>query len=366
MKSQPLHPLLNPLITIVCIVGIGYFLVTQKTLLLPLVLGFLFALLLLPAVQRLEKIHVPKILANIIMIVATILVLITIMGALSITLSQFVGDIPNYQVEAKQNIGLIQQMITNVSGISLIDQNSWIDQNINLVEIGLQNVGNVISQATSIASTLGLTFLYTFFMLFYRAKLRIFLQKLLGGEAEKNILNVIKKIGTIVPHYLTGVIKVMLILATLNTLGLWMIGIHNPLFWGIFIAVLNIIPYVGTLVGFIALIIITLITQGIPLAIGAIILFLITQFIDNNILTPKIAGGTININPLAAILGIIIMGSLWGTVGMMLALPLVGIIKVIADGLPEYEAWGYLLGDEKPESPTLLGKQITKLITFKK
>ncbi len=366
MRSSTLTPLLNPLITIICIIGIGYLLVIQKTFFIPLVLGFLFSLLLLPAVQRLEKMRIPRALANIIMIIATILVLIIIMGSLSVTLSQFIGDIPNYQVEAKQNIGIIQQAITNISGISLVEQNNWIDQNFNLVEIGLQNVGNVISQATSIASTLGLTFLYTFFMLFYRTKLRTFLQKLLGGETEKNILVVIKKIGTVVPHYLTGVIKVMIILAIMNTLGLWIIGIHNPLFWGIFIAVLNIIPYVGTLIGFAGLIIITLITQGVPLAIGAVILFLITQFIDNNILTPNIAGGTININPLAAILGIIIMGSLWGTVGMMLALPLVGIIKVIADGLPEYEAWGYLLGDESPEAPSPLGKRITKLITLKK
>lgn len=362
MKLEKITPLLNPLITIIWIIGAGYFFATQKTILLPMVLGFLFALLLLPGTQRLERWRIPRIISSLIMIIITILILLGIMGSLSLTLSQFIGDLPTYGIQIKQNIGNLQNTLSSITGISLVEQNSWIDQNINFLELGVQNIGSVISSATTIASTLTLTFLYTFFMLYYRTRITIFLQKLLGGEQEKQILAIIKKMGGVIPHYLTGVLKVMVILASINTLGLWLIGIHNPMFWGIFIAVLNIIPYVGTLIGFVGLIIISLITQGIPFALGAVVLFLLTQFIDNNILTPRIAGGNININPLAAIVAIIIFGSLWGTVGMMLALPLIGIIKIIADSLPDYEAWGYLIGDEPSSTVSPLVKKINQLI----
>jgi predicted PurR-regulated permease PerM len=72
----------------------------------------------------------------------------------------------------------------------------------------------------------------------------------------------------------------------------------------------------------------------------------VAQFIDNNFLTPIIAGGQISINPLAAIISIIIWGMIWGVIGMVLALPILGLIKIICDAVPKLQPLGYLLGDK--------------------
>ena len=73
-----------------------------------------------------------------------------------------------------------------------------------------------------------------------------------------------------------------------------------------------------------------------------------------------IAGGTIDINPLAAILGLIVIGSIWGTVGLVLALPIIGMIKVIADSTPRYEAFGYLLGNQGTEEHAITWHNVKK------
>lgn len=366
MKSITINPLINPLITLT-VIGLGVFVfVTQKTILVPIFLAFFFSLLFLPGARRLERWRVPRIVANLLMIIFAILVLLGIGTALSFALSQFVGNLPDAQPAILQNLSLIQTWIAKTFSISLAEQQVWITENISLVEIGAQNIGSIISNVKTISSALALTFIYTFFLLYYRDKLKIFLQKLLGGVQEERVLDVIRKIGSIIPSYLTGVLWAMIILSALISLGLWIAGINNPLFWGIVIALLNIIPYIGTAVGFLLLVVFTLVTQGIPFAIGAIIVFSITQFIDNNFLTPLIAGGKIDINPMAAILGLIIIGSLWGTIGLVIALPIIGIIKVVADNLPGYHALGYLLGNEGTEDHALTWSNIKKTFTRRK
>ncbi len=360
MHNERMNPLFNPLVTIIGVVGLIYVLVTQKMIVIPLVLGFFFALLLLRPVQRLEKHGIPRIFANFLMIILTIILVGGLCALIWLAVSQFISDIPQYHSAIQQNLVDFQEFIARLTKVSVEDQKLWMDQNLNLLEFGAKNAGSIIASASSLVSTLGLTFIYSFFILYYRDKLRVFIQKLLGGTAEANMLATMKKIARIIPNYLVGVFKVMIILGILNTAGLLIIGVHNAVFWGIIIAILNVVPYIGTIIGFAALVIFTLITQGLPLALGAVILFLITQFIDNNFLTPMIAGGTIDINPLAAILGLIVIGSMWGTVGLVLALPIIGMIKVIADSTPRYEAFGYLLGNQGTEEHAITWHNIKK------
>jgi predicted PurR-regulated permease PerM len=132
----------------------------------------------------------------------------------------------------------------------------------------------------------------------------------------------------------------------LNTLGFWIIGIPSPLFWGIIVSLLNVIPYVGTIIGFGAVTLFALLVVGPATVLFAIIMFLVVQFVDNNFLTPTIAGGQIDINPLAAIISIVVWGMIWGVVGMVLALPILGLIKIICDTIPELKPYGYLLGNQ--------------------
>jgi predicted PurR-regulated permease PerM len=73
------------------------------------------------------------------------------------------------------------------------------------------------------------------------------------------------------------------------------------------------------------------------------------QFLDNNILMPKIVGYKVKINALVSIVSIVVAGAMVGITGMFLAMPVVAILKIIFDHTEQYKKWGYLLGDERPE-----------------
>jgi predicted PurR-regulated permease PerM len=364
MKSLSSIPLLAPLVIAIWIAVIIFVLITQKMLLVPLVLGLLFAFFLLPMVRKMEKRRVPRIASILIMIIVSIAVVIGLGTLLSFAISQFVGDIPQYKEVLVQNTLTAQQFIERVADVPIATQQAWLADNVNLLELGTQNIGSIATGVGSIIATLGLTFIYTFFILYYRNKALVFFRKLLGQADEIAIFETFKKLIHIVPRYLSGVFWVMLILAVVNSLGFWILGVPNPIFFGVFAAILNIIPYAGPIIGFAVVVAFSFATVGPAIALGVVILSLVVQFIDNNLLTPNISGGTININPFTAIVGIIIGGSMWGIIGMIIALPILGMVKVIADSIPKLEPFGYLIGDEGTEEHALSWANLKKI--FKK
>jgi len=73
------------------------------------------------------------------------------------------------------------------------------------------------------------------------------------------------------------------------------------------------------------------------------------QFLDNNILMPRIVGSKVKINALATIVGVVVGGELAGIAGMFLSLPIIAVLKVVFDRTDSFKQWGVLFGDEKPE-----------------
>ncbi len=361
MKTTIQIPFLNALLVVASIAVLITILIMGKTVLVPLVLGLLFAFLVLPLVRRLEHFHVPRVFAIGIMLVLMVAVVVGVGILISFAGSQFVASIPQYKTSIVTNTATAQQFIEQVTRIPIETQTLWFSENINLLELASQNLGNIATSITSIITTLGLTFIYTFFILYYRNKVMVFFRKLLGQADEIVILATLKKIVRVVPRYLSGVFWVMIILAIVNSLGFWAVGVPNPIFFGVLAAILNVIPYAGPVIGFGIVILFSFATVGPTVALGAIILFIVVQFLENNFLTPNIAGGNININPLTAIVGIIIGASLWGIIGMIIALPVIGMLKVVADSIPKLEPWAYLISDEGTDDHSLSWANIKKL-----
>jgi predicted PurR-regulated permease PerM len=117
---------------------------------------------------------------------------------------------------------------------------------------------------------------------------------------------------------------------------------------GFAIGFLNVIPYVGVLIGSLLPIIIALVTKdSVMYAVGALGVCLITQFLENNFITPKIVGSSVSVNPLASIAALIGFGLMWGVVGMVLAIPITGMLKIVCDSIPSsLKPYGYILGED--------------------
>jgi predicted PurR-regulated permease PerM len=143
------------------------------------------------------------------------------------------------------------------------------------------------------------------------------------------------------------------------------LGIKQAFFWGYTAGLLNLIPYLGALIGAIFPVVIAFIYKDsmlYPLAVLGVIF--VVQFIDNNIVIPRFVAGYIRINALATVIVIIAGGALWGISGMVLFLPLLGIAKIILDTIPSLQPIGYLIGEDEEATGQGFGSQIK--VWFKK
>ena len=158
-----------------------------------------------------------------------------------------------------------------------------------------------------------------------------------SGKA--TVQKVLAKIRRLVGSYLVGMLLVIALLACVYSLGLWLIGLPNPLFWGSMAAILAIIPYIGTFIGGLLPFVYALLFMNSfwqPIAVVA--LFVIVQQIEGNFITPKVVGDRVDLNPLAAILALFVWAFIWGIGGMIIALPLTAILKILCDH--SYVRWG--------------------------
>ncbi|HEY0091830.1 MAG TPA: AI-2E family transporter, partial [Flavobacterium sp.] len=155
---------------------------------------------------------------------------------------------------------------------------------------------------------------------------------------------------SIIKSYLGGLLIQITYMIFLVGGTLWIIGIEHAFLIGIIFAFLNLIPYIGALFGIIIGIMLTLAStqelQPIFIVVGVIAG---AQFLDNNILMPRIVGSKVQVNALATICGVIVGGAIAGIIGMFLSLPVMAILKVVFQRSKSMYHWSVLLGDEVPK-----------------
>ncbi|MGB5978815.1 MAG: AI-2E family transporter, partial [Cyclobacteriaceae bacterium] len=174
--------------------------------------------------------------------------------------------------------------------------------------------------------------------------------------------SVILAVSYAMRHYLGGVFVVVLILCLLNSIGLAIIGLKYAILFGILSAVMNFIPFFGTLIGGAIALLAALVLHGDPgVALGVVIFFVIIQFVENNILTPNITGGYVQVNPMFVILGIVLGGLVWGVPGMFLVVPFLAVLKIIFDHTERLKPLGTLMGMTGTEKHSLTLDKVKQL-----
>ena len=123
---------------------------------------------------------------------------------------------------------------------------------------------------------------------------------------------------------------------------------------------LTVIPYLGTVLGGLFPVMMGLLTQDVQTALWAGVVMVAVQTIDNYFIEPNVVGGEVNLNALWSILSIIAGGMIWGVSGMILFLPLFGIIKIICDHVEALKPVGYLMGDSNGKKPSRLKEWINE------
>lgn len=190
--------------------------------------------------------------------------------------------------------------------------------------------------------------LYVFLLLYYKDFFIEFLGKVTGDNFGP-VQTWVNDSGVVIKSYLSGMVIVTLIVSCMAGLLFYFLGIKYFLLFAVFIAVMNLIPYVGVLISsFLVVFYVLLTTDSLFFPLFTLFMLWIMQGIENNIITPFIVGTKVKVNALVVVLAILAGGALWGVSGMVLFIPIVGVLKITLDKIPGLEPYGYLLGDNVP------------------
>ncbi len=331
------------------IFGLFAVLVTAKAILIPLSLALLISFILFPVVRRLEVWGLNKLLSAFL----TLLVLFIVIGG-GITL--FSTQIMNLSNQLQDFTGKIMSTLTdlvvytnnNVNFIDDLKRDELVDNGKRWLE---ESSGTLIqktfSGSASFFTDFISTIIFTFLFLIYRKGLTGALIAFADDANKSKILKMLKNIQSVGQKYLSGMFLLIIILGCANSLGLWIIGIDSPFFFGFLAAILSIIPYVGTTIGAIIPVLYAFMaSDSLWTPVAVIILFWGIQLIESNFLSPKIVGNSLNVNALAAILSLLIGASVWGIAGMVLFLPFAAILKVICEEFDQLKPVAMLISSD--------------------
>jgi predicted PurR-regulated permease PerM len=317
-----------------------------RSLFVPIAYSLLIALVLYPVCKWLEGHRWPRSLA----ISAGLFIVIVLFGILISLLFVQVNvlrhDLPQLLTKLKPSLNELQQWIAASFNISVTAQNEWWQQ---LVHNAGNSTGNIL-QATISATAGGLFTLflipvYAALFLYNRESFVQFLYKLAGSRYSRQLHVVLTETTHTYSNFIKGMVLVYLIVGILNSIGLLALGIPHAILFGMLTAIMTIIPYIGIIVSALLPITIAWITKdSIWYPLGVVFVFTIVQYLEANLIFPKVVATQLKVSTWATLVAIVAGGLLWGVSGMILFIPFIGILKIISDCIPEWEALRILLG----------------------
>jgi predicted PurR-regulated permease PerM len=319
-------------------------------IIMPVLMAFFLSIVLLPSYRFLRNKRVPEALAILLPILLGAVFIGSVIWFFSAQISILAADFPQIQKNISYHLNNLSFWINSKTDFSTQEQIKFLNDQSNKL---LVNAGNIIGGAAgSITSGfifIGLVPIYIYLFLSYKNLLLRFVFVWFKQDQHKKVKEVMKETEVIIKSYLVGLLIQIAYITILLGGILLVLDIKHAILIGVIFALLNLIPYVGALIGNLIGVLLTLTSSQellpIILVLGVIA---IVQFLDNNILMPRIVGSKVKINALAAILGVFISGTLAGVSGMFLALPMVAVLKIIFDRSSMFKPWGILLGDENP------------------
>ena len=317
-------------------------------ILVPVYFSILLSIVLLPVTNLLERIGLPKAAANMIAVTIAIFIIVLVIYFLSSQISSFIGDLPSIKRNLSEHYVALQSWLKQKLNISFKQQTAIIQKaTIQVKNSGGEYIGQTFSSLTDAFITIVLTSIYTFLFLYYRHHIKKFLLLVFNKEDEPIVLDVLTESKNMVRNYMLGLLAEMAIVAVIASTMFLIIGIKYAIFLGVFVAILNIIPYIGIFTAGLFTVLVTLTTSLLSSDIAWIVACITAiHLVDSNFIMPRIVGSKVKINTLATILGVVIGGTLIGLSGIFLALPTIAFLKIIFDRVDSLKPWGLLLGDE--------------------
>ncbi|MFB9841954.1 AI-2E family transporter [Mucilaginibacter ginsenosidivorans] len=344
IKDQPFY--IQSTAVLFGLILLVYVMAQLADILIPLAFAAFLSILLNPLCNWFEKHKIPKGWSILLSMLIAVAVVTGVFYFLSTQIIQFGDALPALEKKfASITLNLKEWVFANFN-ITIAKQDQMIKE-------ALRNSQGMVGKTLNgLLGTLSIIFLlpvYIFFMLLYKTLILNFIYEVFAEENSKKVSEVLKETKGAIQSYIMGLLIETTIVAILNSSALILLGVKYGVLIGCIGALLNLIPYLGGIIAIALPVLMATVTKdGFSTQVGVIVAYIVIQFIDNNILVPRIVSSKVQINALMSIIVVLLGNQLWGIPGMFLSIPFVAVLKIIFDRIDELKPWGKLLGDNIP------------------
>jgi len=332
------------------LVLVALVIIQLQNIITPILMALVASIALLPVFRFLIRKKIPNSISIFLTILLMSIILSLIVFFITLQLKPLFNNFEIIKQNISNHINVISNWFSNKTTVSITQQAEIVNQQANKF---LDSAGNFLNDAAGSVGNLLIFFalfpIYTFLILYYKNLLRRFLLMWFPQDESVQVGETIKSIESIIQSYIVGLMIQFGYMTILLGVTLLLFGIKYAFLIAVIFAILNLIPYVGALIGNVIGVLLTLSsTPDLGSVFTVLIIIAVVQLLDNNILMPFIVGSKIRINALASLFGVFIGGALAGILGMFLSLPIMAALKIIFDHTEQFKKWGVLLGDDKP------------------
>ena len=357
MQHQKLYRAVAILGLLVLIVII---LVFAKPFLVPLTFAAVLSMLLLPTTRWFQSKGIHKGIAPVLSISLLIGFFAIVIVFFSWQMSDIASNATKLEDQVSKKYQQAKVLVSEQLNIPVKKQEQMIKQQ--QESSGGKAASLVTGLLSGITGFLGNTLLvvvYIYLFIYFRGRLKGFVVRLVPEEEKSNALTIIDQAQQVSAKYLSGLFLMIVCLWIMYGIGFTLVGVENALFFAVICGLLEIVPFVGNLTGTILTLSMSLMQGGgMNMLIGILVTYGLVQFLQTYILEPLVVGAEVSINPLFTIVGLIAGEMLWGIAGMVLAIPLLGIAKIVCDHIEPLKPYGYLIGQDKKSEEGGLKKKL--------
>ncbi len=332
--------LVQTVLLVIAILCISYL---AADIVLPIVLAFLLNLLFQPGMRLFEKIHVPRPLAALLLIIGTFAAIVGIVTALSGPAASWAQKLPGGVARLEERLLFLTRPIQTLQ--SFLHQLDTISQSGTVVGSGPTTAETFFKGTQHFAGGFFETFLILFFLLISGDTfLRRTVEVVPSFKNKRRVVELSQQVEKNISAYLVTITLMNAGVGTATGLAMWACGLGDPILWGAVAFFLNYVQILGPFVGVGLFFFAGLLTiENTWQACLPAVLYLSIHLIEGEAVTPLLLARRFTLNPVLVIISLIFWFWMWGVLGAVLAVPMLAIAKIICDGLKPLNAIGHFL-----------------------
>lgn len=343
---QKLQQIVYILLFIILSTVVLYF---GRNFLIPIALSAILAMLFIEISSKIERFGLNRILSSLVAVLLFTGVVGIMIALLSWQLNSFAENLQGMKERLLNLLQYLRDWLKDTIGISTEQQERMVQRQGESTQGGSSRLLATFATGTlNVMVNAVLVIVYMYLFLLYRARVKKFILKLIPEQHNRQAEGIIRQAVKVSQQYLSGLAGMIGMLWILYGIGFSIVGVENALFFAVLCGILEIVPFVGNITGT-SITVLAVIAQGGETSqiLAVLGVYLTVQFLQTYILEPLIVGNQVNINPLFTIMALAAGEAVWGIAGMILAIPLLGIVKIICDHIPSLEPYGFLIGTIK-------------------